>query len=80
MACGGTRSVALLLGGDPAAALRMNPAAVIGVALVATASVYALLVLCFRLEPWRPRTRAWAWCLASGAAVNWIYLVAFNRP
>ena len=79
-ACGGTRSAMLLLSGHLTAALRMNPGAVIGIALVAAASFYALLVICFRFEPWRPRTRVWAWCLASGVLLNWAYLLAFNRP
>jgi len=72
--------VAMLVGGDFAAALRINPGAVIGTALVAAASIYALLVLCFRLEPWRPRARILVWCLAIGTMLNWIYLLAFNRP
>ena len=78
--CGGTRSAMLLLSGESAAALRMNPGTVIGIALVAAASLYALIVLCFRLEPWRPRTRVWVWCLASGVLLNWAYLLTFSRP
>ena len=80
--CGGTRSVSLLLGGEVASALAMNPLAIIAVAGTLLATVYAGLVVVFRLEPLRPpflRAKFWRFALPGLIGANWIYLLLAGR-
>ena len=77
--CGGTRSLVLLGGGHWLDALAMNPGAVVVAAALAVLNVYALSVLVFHAEPWRPAWLGhapWRWILGAAVAANWIYLVA----
>ena len=78
--CGGTRAAVLVLQGEWWRALILNPGVVLGSVVLAAASVYALAVLLFRIEPWRPRFSGWRWLLAAVVAANWLYLVTVSRP
>jgi len=80
--CGGTRSVSLLLGGDVASALGMNPLAIVAIAGTLLATVYAGLVVVFRLEPLRLpflRAKFWRFALPGLIGANWIYLLLAGR-
>ena len=80
MTCGSSRAAALLLSGEPLAALRMQPLAVI-----ASAGLFAWIMLgAFCLIVLRRRVRValsvWEMRMLLGAAaisalVNWVYLV-----
>jgi hypothetical protein len=48
--------------------------------VLAAAGVYALAVVLFRMEPWRPRLSGWRWLLALAVAANWLYLLTVSRP
>ena len=78
--CGGTRAAVLVLQGEWWRALILNPGVVLGSAVVAAAGVYALAVVLFRMEPWRPRFSGWRWLLAAAVAANWLYLLMVSRP
>lgn len=78
--CGGTRAAVLVLQGEWWQALILNPGVVLGSAVLAGVSVYALAVVLFRMEPWRPRFSGWRWLLAAGVAANWLYLLTVSRP
>jgi len=78
--CGGTRSLVLILRGEWALAIRMNPGVVVGAGLLGGAVTYAVAVLCFRVEPLRPKWRGWVWLCSTVFALNWIYLLAVSRP
>jgi formate hydrogenlyase subunit 3/multisubunit Na+/H+ antiporter MnhD subunit len=58
----------------------LNPGIVLGSAVLAAAGVYALAVVLFRMEPWRPRLSGWRWLLALAVAANWLYLLTVSRP
>lgn len=76
--CGGTRALVLLISGEWQDALRMNPGAVLGMAVLTLIAIYSSLVLSFRLSPWRPSWLAagvWRWGLAAGLLANWCYLL-----
>lgn len=78
-ACGGTRTLTLLLEGRWADALQMNPGVVAAVGLVAMANVYALAVLVLRVPPSRPGWLVrgqWRWLLLGAVLANWLYLLA----
>jgi len=80
--CGATRAVLLLTEGHWLEAVRMNPALVLALPLLAVAGGYCAAVLVFRLEPWRPRALAavpWRWLAVAVLAANWIYLLAAGR-
>lgn len=78
--CGGTRSLFLVLSGEWIAALQMNPGVVLSALLLVLANLYALVVLVFRREPWRPRVPGWRWWVGGGLAANWLYLLVVSRP
>lgn len=78
--CGGTRALQFLGSGRWSEALCLNPGAVLGAAILALANAYALAVLVFRRQPWRPHFPAWRWAIAGGVAANWVYLLAVSRP
>ena len=78
--CGGTRAAVLVWQGEWWRALILNPGVVLGSVVLAAASVYALAVLLFRIEPWRPRFSGWRWLLAAVVAANWLYLLTVSRP
>lgn len=80
--CGGTRSVAMLLGGDVYPALAMNPAAVVAMVGTLLVTIYAGLVVACRLEPLRPtflRAKFWRFALLGLLVANWIYLLLAGR-
>lgn len=80
--CGGTRAVALLLQGDAAGALAMNPGAVAVFLSAAALALYASCVLLFRCEPLRiavPRGRVWRFAAVAFLAANWVYLLLAGR-
>jgi hypothetical protein len=78
--CGGTRSLLFLVNGNWLAALQLNPGVVMAGGLLLIANLYAVAVLIFRIEPWRPTVRRWRWALGCAVAANWLYLVAVSRP
>lgn len=78
--CGGTRSLLLALSGEWTGALRMNPGAVLAAVFLLLANLYAVAVLVFRCEPWRPRVPGWRWWVGGGIAANWLYLLLVSRP
>lgn len=78
MGCGGTRAVLLLFDGSVAGAFWWNPAAVLAVAALAAASFYSLIVLVFRLEPWRPaflQSRILRAVLLLALVANWVFVI-----
>ena len=80
--CGATRAVIQLSTGRWADAWALNPAAVLLVPLLAATALYALIVLLFRLEPWRPawaRRVPWRWLAVTALLANWLYLLAAGR-
>lgn len=80
--CGGTRSVAMLLGGDVYSALAMNPAAIIAVVGTLLVTIYAGVVVALRLEPLRPsflRPKFRGFTLLGLLVANWIYLLLAGR-
>lgn len=78
--CGGTRVIFSLAAGRWAEAVSLNPGVVAASILLAAANIYALVVLTFRMEPWRPHLPGWRWVAAGGLVANWIYLLAVSRP
>lgn len=58
----------------------MNPGAVLAAVFLLLANLYALAVLVFRCEPWRPRVPGWRWWVGGGIAANWLYLLLVSRP
>lgn len=80
--CGGTRALSALVDGSLVDALAWNPGAVFAASSILAASVYAVLVLAFRLEPWRPAflgSRWWRIAIVTGIAGNWVYLLCAGR-
>jgi hypothetical protein len=77
--CGGTRAILSLAAGQWADAVSLNPGVVAASIALAAANIYALIVLTFRVKPWRPHFPGWRWVAAGGLAANWIYLLAVNR-
>jgi len=80
--CGGTRALFLLMQGQPAVAIGMNPAVVLASLLLFLALLYAVSILVFRLEPWRPsmlRGKSWRFVVAAGLLLNWVYLLLAGR-
>ena len=76
--CGGTRAISMLVHGDMASAMAMNPAAVIAVVSVLLLAAYAAFVLVLRLEPIRPaflRSKFSRLALFGLLGANWIYLL-----
>ncbi len=80
--CGTTRVLEALAAADPAAALLINPLAVLTLAGGALYLVYAWLVVAGGLRPWRP---GWltppmpVWLrfgLPLAVILNWLYLIA----
>ena len=80
--CGGTRAVSMLLSGEMVRALGMNPAAIVAVLSTLSVTVYAGLVVIFRLEPLRPaflRSGTWRFVLIGILGANWVYLLLSGR-
>ncbi len=80
--CGGTRAIAMLLHGDAGSALAMNPAVVVAVAGAFPVFGYALTVVAFRLEPWRPAflpPRVMRFFFAAGLLANWLFVILAGR-
>ncbi len=77
--CGGTRTMALMAGGEWLAAFRLNPGVAATALLLMVTNLYAAVVLIGRLPPWRPAWMArvrWRWVVAALVLGNWIYLLA----
>ena len=73
--CGGTRALSALLAGDVSTAITLNPGVVMTIAALVVASMYAVAVLLFRFEPWRPNVPHWRWWVFVALLINWIYLL-----
>ena len=78
--CGGTRAIVSFVTGQWADAIFLNPGVVVALFLLAATNIYALIVLVFRVPPWRPHVPGWRWIAACALAANWVYLLAVSRP
>lgn len=73
--CGGTRALHEIRAGNIWDAFLLNPGVVLSIAVLAVVNIYALAVLLFRIEPWRPNFPRWRWWVFSALLLNWAYLL-----
>ncbi len=60
----------------------MNPAAVLGLLVLAGITAYAAMVVLLRMDPWRPPEAVrlhWRWMAVAAFVANWVYLLAAGR-
>jgi hypothetical protein len=80
--CGGTRAVGMLVHGQWSSALVMNPAVVAAVVCSGPVVIYAMLVVVFRVEPWRPcavTVRLLRILFVAVLAANWLFVILAGR-